>query len=261
MSWSRWLLKPWWTDATIDYPNRTVNVTVKVKILSLRDYVAPSWFKIVSNPGGALMQQGLSAALGSALDMEPDLFARMRRNVLEGITKHWSRDDMGYGASSYKVHVTPEDSTSDKAIIIVLAKAVQADLPQGIGKRSFNLATFGDGNPTVDLYDPGLEKYYTPAQLDDDMRETGAHELGHSILRAMPGGGVWHSLTHKGTSSAGQVTEASAPTYPTSGDVDVMLYYNSSPNMRTKRFAATRGAPADVEGLVSMSVDPPWLPG
>ena len=168
---------------------------------------------------------------------------------------------MGFGAGTWKVRVTPVDSDSDQAIIIVLAKAVQADLPQGIGKRSFNLATFGDGLPTVDLYDTSDESTYTPEQLDNEMRYVGAHELGHSVLRAKPGGGIVHSLTHKGSSTAGQQVADTAPRYPSSGEVDVMLYYKGSQAPNVARYADTKGASEDVEGLVSMSVDPPWVPG
>ena len=40
-----------------------------------------------------------------------------------------------------------------------------------------------------------------------------------------------------------------------------MLYYKGSQAPNVARYADTKGASSDVEGLVSMSVDPPWVPG
>jgi hypothetical protein len=250
--------KPWWVDGSVS--GKTVNLTVKVKILSLMDYMTPSLGQWIVAPGAAQAKEALASVLGGALDMEPELFERMAKNVRDGIVNHWSRKDMPNG---YTVNVTTEDSMSDKSVIIVLAKGIAAKLPEGIGKRSFNLATFADGLPTVDLYNAeefaGIAKANERTDAEDaDMRYVGAHEFGHSVLRAKPGGSVMHSLTHKGTSTVGQQTAPNAPTYPATGEVDVMLYYN---NERGRRYGDTKAASEDVEGLVDMCVSPPWLPG
>jgi hypothetical protein len=264
MPWTdfqRWMHKPWWVNGNMS-TGKTVNVTVKVKILSLRDYVAPSLGQWIMNPLAAEAKEALARAISGALDMEADLFTRMANNVRTGIAKHWTRTDMPNG---YTVNVTTEHSDSDKAVIIVLAKGVAADLPQGIGRRSFNLATFGDGLPTVDLYNADEFARIAPdartTKENEEMGYVGAHELGHSVLRAKPGGSILHSLTHKGSSTVGQQTAPTAPTYPSTGEVDVMLYYNNEPGIATKRYSDTKAASSDVEGLVDMCVFPPWMPG
>lgn len=74
-------------------------------------------------------------------------------------------------------------------------------------------------------------------------RETAGHEFGHSVLLATPPsnlkrekfgelfltkGQVW-SWSHKRTTNIRQQVLPSAPTYPATGDWDIMPYYNGDP--------------------------------
>jgi hypothetical protein len=65
---------------------------------------------------------------------------------------------------------------------------------------------------------------------DKQFSETAAHELGHEILSAY--GGDEYSCGHRGSSTV--ITQAAKPVseggsrYPTTGEIDLMKYYNGS---------------------------------
>jgi hypothetical protein len=102
------------------------------------------------------------------------------------------------------------------------------------------MATFQEGLMVVDLY--------VATESASDREYTGAHEVGHSVLRER--GGVEFSLTHKGSSSGGQeaVDGTSAPAPP--AEIDVMLYFQ---DMNWFSLDRVRAVEEDVRALVSLA--------
>ncbi|MFZ4861157.1 hypothetical protein ACL9RF_03145 [Sphingobacterium sp. Mn56C] len=92
--------------------------------------------------------------------------------------------------------------------------------------------------------------YEREAYEDIKFRETVAHEIGHEILKAY--GGTIYSYGHKGTVNLiTQNKNSNAPLYPTSGEIDIMPYYqNRVPIQDFSRFVAHE---KDVLGLIGLS--------
>lgn len=61
---------------------------------------------------------------------------------------------------------------------------------------------------------------------DREFKETTAHEIGHTILKAY--GGTIYSYGHKGSVNPYTQNEnANATPYPISGEIDIMPYYTN----------------------------------
>ncbi|MCC9074305.1 DUF4280 domain-containing protein [Flavobacterium sp. F-65] len=92
----------------------------------------------------------------------------------------------------------------------------------------------------------------TPIE-DKEFSFTSAHELGHSILKAIAeksGGSTDHSYQHKGSSDYSDVLPISkgGKKYPKIGEIDLMKYYNNDPHRYDyDRVVATED---DVLGLI-----------
>lgn len=268
---ARFLARPLWLSGETDFKTKTITLTVSVCFRKLSSGLS------LPTIGGGPLQPIIDAAkevIKYGCDLSAAEAALAESLVLEGIEKHWSRKVSGGYTVSVKT-VRAQPLLPIQAINVLLLRPVKADLPQGIGKRSFNLAAILEGLPTVDFFDPELE---VPKPTDaaygitpekrkraayDDFRETGAHEFGHSVLRVIKKGGVMHSLTHKGTSTLGQAPNDQSPAYPSTGEVDVMVYHKAGtdPYFTEKRYSSTFATEEDVEGLVDRAVYPPWMPG
>ncbi|MFO0551130.1 MAG: hypothetical protein U0271_22255 [Polyangiaceae bacterium] len=199
----------------------------------------------------------------SVLDIQPDQFTSIKSAIIEGIGFHWSRTVHIDGAEWTAMVSCRERSTDSVRTFLckALPKALQ-DLGIGDGSpindantggRSVNLATLGEGLPIINIWDD-TDTY-------DERAETGAHELGHSVLRETHN--FYYSLTHKGSSTVGQESSLEAPEYPLTGDgaeIDIMLYtakasvvghsVNKRPDDWRER---TRAVEEDVLGLIWMS--------
>lgn len=98
-------------------------------------------------------------------------------------------------------------------------------------------------------YNAGFFKDY-PGYADMNFQLTAAHEIGHSILKEA--GGTGFSWGHEGTSTAWGSVFSTTPTYPASGPIDLMRYYNG--NMSTpSQFQRTSASESDVKNLIYIS--------
>lgn len=195
----------------------------------------------------------------SVLDLEPDKHDMIKNAVIEGTGYHWSRAEPGscsvrVNGEEWLLYVSCKERSND-AVRTFLCKALPQALQeiglhdgssfgQRFGERSVNLATFAEGLPIINIYEEGDEY--------DNLAKTGAHELGHSVLRETVN--FYHSLTHKGTSTIGQVIEPSAPMLPAAGtgtEIDIMLYMQGSDPSDWR--GRTRATEDDARGLVWMS--------
>lgn len=95
--------------------------------------------------------------------------------------------------------------------------------------------------------------YQYHADEDIDYKETSAHEIGHTILKAY--GGTMYSYGHKGSvNSVAQMKYPWAEEYPLTGEIDIMPYHSDNKygnkfkqsNFYQRRVAAEN----DVLGLV-----------
>jgi len=102
----------------------------------------------------------------------------------------------------------------------------------------------------ADWYENPNWYYRTEGNEDIEFKETSAHEIGHEILKSY--GTTSYSYKHKGSTTLfTQETLESTPNYPTSGEIDLMKYYqNWIPYDQRDRIVA---AEEDVLGLLWLS--------
>jgi hypothetical protein len=85
---------------------------------------------------------------------------------------------------------------------------------------------------------------------DNEFKETSAHEIGHTILKAY--GGTFYSYGHKGSvNTITQNRKPSAPSYPNSGEIDIMPYFRNTPHPPYKKsYDRTIASNKDVLSLI-----------
>jgi hypothetical protein len=169
-------------------------------------------------------------------------YLRLCNLVLRGMRTYWSRP----------IQLRNETFQVDVNAITRSVDAVEVDLYIETGKdyaRSHNMSILGIDASFI--YNAGF--WPSQSYADDDFMLTAAHEFGHSVL--MEFGGLGHSWTHKGSTSIVQATKSSTPGYPTSGEIDLMRYYDekkqSAPFARTVK--DSRANELDVKCLLWMS--------
>jgi hypothetical protein len=140
--------------------------------------------------------------------------------IKEGIAQYW-KGTIGVNHMPWTVATTVVERDSDSVPFAIQKTAPGWITWTGAGKRCFNMGTLVPGGPIVFYVDES--KRLNTAYI----RETGAHEFGHSILRDAVDGTT--SATHKGTSSRLGSLNASMPYYPMTGEIDLMKYYEDWP--------------------------------
>ena len=202
-------------------------------------------------------QLAIPLRIPSVFDLHPSRFEQFKSDIVAGIAYHWSRS-ISLDGEPWAISVSCKERAKD-SVRTFLADALSSGmsklgidgvtLPGDMGERSTNLATFAEGLPIIDVWTPN----------DEFRQHTGAHELGHSVLRET--NNFYYSLTHKRTSTVMQVSLPSAPAFPPEqesgryeGEFDLMLYTNppntAPPDWTYKHTFATED---DARGLVWMS--------
>ena len=190
----------------------------------------PQSIKLVINLN--LKQGGLSTAD----------YARLSTLALTGIRRYWSRT-VTLGATQFVVNVLAVQNLGngmDAKLLIEKEKKYA---------RSYNLAILWFDAKFI--YNAGF--YNNAVDADQDFMETCAHEFGHSVLTEY--GGIGRSWTHEGSTSILQSTKGSTPGYPTTGEINLMEYYDDAKQSATatRLATATRASEFDVLCLLWMS--------
>jgi hypothetical protein len=83
-----------------------------------------------------------------------------------------------------------------------------------------------------------------------EFRYTGAHEIGHEILKYVNLNNPDYSFKHKGSSDYSETKKIKEGgfDYPKSGEIDLMKYYNNTPH--TYDFSRIVAEQNDVLGLI-----------
>ncbi|GEM59210.1 hypothetical protein B0A78_07955 [Flavobacterium columnare NBRC 100251 = ATCC 23463] len=82
-------------------------------------------------------------------------------------------------------------------------------------------------------YMEGSQRWYWMGNfndIDDDFSYTSAHEIGHEILKSYTSDS-FYSYKHKGSSTLSETKPISEGgfNYPSSGEIDLMKYFNNEP--------------------------------
>jgi hypothetical protein len=211
-------------------------------------------------------------------------FEQLKDLVIDGLAHYWGRNskrgkNVMLSGEPYEVYVNAVDSSKNALNALPLVYNTNGDW-----MRSGNPGgSYSDNNLDDDAlgalpdlgviqrlsYNVGYIYYsngwgYSYEENErQNFQETAAHELGHELLQAY--GGTAFSYQHKGSSyyfpqdtkptkenepildyHRDKMPETSGENYPTSGEVDLMKYYN---NDRIKDKLRTIAAEKDVLGL------------
>lgn len=171
-----------------------------------------------------------------------DQFTQARTLILEGIARYWSRNASQNPPRKIVVGGTDYQVT---------ASAVDDSGRHGAVFYTIELGIFNSRSCNWGVVLPGWGvSYVVPPAHDDDGRETGAHEFGHSVLK--DGWGYAYSLKHKGTSRAWQ-TNIGPPTPARPAEIDLMKYYDTEDRRSDNHDYYTRvnAIEEDVKALIA----------
>ncbi|MEA1933719.1 MAG: hypothetical protein U9N60_04720 [Thermodesulfobacteriota bacterium] len=168
-------------------------------------------------------------------NMPAATFNRLKGLVASGINRYWSRS-ISVGGTEYQVTTNVVERQNNS---IDLDLYFETDTEFGRSHASGII-------DTTLYYNHGFAHGNT-AWADSDFKFTAAHEFGHTVLEESRGRG--YSWGHKGTSNPIlQTVYSSSPTYPTTGEIDLMYYYNG--NQPTDFFSRVIAVEEDVKMLI-----------
>ncbi|WP_407267097.1 hypothetical protein R8G63_08940 [Tenacibaculum maritimum] len=195
-------------------------------------------------------------------------FEELKEMALNGVNIHWSRrytntDGTIINNDNWEVIVTAVNTTKnamDDLDIVFNTNSFwgRSNNPGNVSTITSFFANLAEYIPYVPLnetiyYNVGYVNtiykheshfffkkdewdYLNPLEpnLNNDFLFTSAHELGHSVLKAFAekgGGDTDHSYKHKGSSdySNTKPVNEGGENYPSTGEIDLMKYYNNSP--------------------------------
>jgi len=146
-----------------------------------------------------------------------DDYIKLKNLAIAGIKQYWSNTITVNGVR-FNVTVNALHKNSRDAIPVDL-KIEESEKYA----RSMNPAILGIDAKFI--YQKGQRA--SEKHIDDDFKYVSAHEFGHSVLIYV--GGISLSWGHKGSTNALlQNVKSSTPGYPTSGNLDLMKYYDKN---------------------------------
>jgi hypothetical protein len=198
-----------WVDLTVDLTSSKVNIAVYVDC---------------QNEGG----------------MASSMFSKLKQLVLDGISHYWSRN-ITVGGQIYQVTTKAIQRTD---------KSEDLDLYLETGNEYVRSHNSGIIDGSI-FYNKG--RFPITHDADQNFKRVAAHEFGHAILEAF--GGKSLSWGHKGTVGANplkiwnfQDPLPSAPHYTSTGEIDLMKYYNG--NAPPDYYVRSIAAEEDVKRLI-----------
>ncbi|MFK7787604.1 MAG: hypothetical protein AB8B56_20950 [Crocinitomicaceae bacterium] len=251
-----------WVDTKIDKNTKRIDVTLRVNLKDggakgidcTETVVAPDPIVVKDCPWDDIPSSALITGK-SPIKTRIKSYADLEQLAVTGLNYHWGRNNnhsvaknVDINGEKYEVFMnalnTTEDAMDDVSLILnTNRKWMRSGNPGTVeGLISFigNIVS-----REAVCYNVGYLKYSNgwghQDVVDEDIafKETAAHEIGHTILKAY--GGTGYSYGHKGSvNTVTQSQSASATAYPTSGEIDIMPYYtNWVPyNQRHKMVAA-----------------------
>ena len=170
------------------------------------------WLSARINLGASSVEVRVYVNYENESNMSASNLSHLKGLVAEGIRQYWSRE---VRVVNRMVQVTTT---------VVERPDHSLDLDMNYATGSFRRSPATGIVDTTLFYNLG--HWQNVATADADFKYTAAHELGHSILDETMGTGV--SWTHKGTSTVFQTESSSTPSYPASGELDLMYYYTGA---------------------------------
>lgn len=217
-----------WVDVRIDKKNKRIDASLRV---NLKDGGAEGLKKYKKISKEALAYYNLPPLTSQARS-----YKEIEKYTLEGISKFWSRNSanvgrgVNIGSDLFEVYVNAETNTKGLAAPKIV---YQTNTKPGRSKNweLSRILYFYEGYlyrsswrkyPNSIIYSNKGWEYVSADIIDFEM--VSAHEIGHEVL--LQYGGHKYSKSHKGsTTIITQETLPTLPLIPTTGEIDLMKYY------------------------------------
>jgi hypothetical protein len=265
-----------WTDIKIDRNAKRVDVEIRVnltdggvqgfEIVSYRNPLDDPRMPSQRRPKWQNVPPDLVARRGQPpLQAATRTYDQLKQLAISGLNYHWGRNSNHYVAKSVSIGGVAYQVFINAVNITDAAKSIDdVELTyntNGDSMRSGNPGTVEDPLSAIGnvvsreaiCYNVGYIEfsdgwgYVTHNHADNEFKDTSAHEIGHSILKAY--GGTIYSYGHKGSVNwAFQTQKSSAPQFPMYGEIDIMPYFKNNalgnehkqPNYFARRVAAEK---------------------
>lgn len=219
-----------WLDVRIDKNAKRIDVTLRVNLTDGGVKGIDDWDDVPEEYIKKYTFEPIKTITKSFNDLE--------KLALKGLSYHWSRNrnhpegkNITINNDIYEVFVTPINTVKNSMDDVELIYNTNRKW-----MRSGNPGTVDDpisfiGNiisREAICYNVGYIKsnrwrYQSALNEDIAFKETSAHEIGHTILKAY--GGTFYSYGHKGSVNTITQSESSdAKEYPKNGEIDIMPY-------------------------------------
>ncbi|MCD8418795.1 hypothetical protein J2Q11_13775 [Tenacibaculum finnmarkense genomovar finnmarkense] len=254
-----------WVDAKIDKNAKRIDITLRVNLKDggengtekdCYETGSGSYASITKHcPWEKIPKKYLTS--GTPLKTRIKSFADLEKLAIDGLNYHWGRNQNHFIAKNVEIN-------GEKYQIFVNSINVTEKAMDDVSLIfNTNRSWMRSGNPgTVEdpisfigniisreaiCYNVGYIKhsfgwdYKNVNKENIAFKETSAHEIGHTILKAY--GGTFYSYGHKGSvNTVTQSENSNATNYPTIGEIDLMKYFkNWIPyNQRDKMVASKK---------------------
>ena len=277
-----------WVDVRIDQNNKRIDTTLRVnlkdggaeglncssKTVRKSDYEEAAQRMEVQNPieedftltfcdWHKIPQKEIEEEQKEPIKERTRSFEDLERLALEGISYHWGRNrnhavaqNVKINSEKYEVFVNPINTQNKAMDDVSLIYNTNNDWMRSGNPGTVTGFISAVGNifsREAVCYNVGYIKGPNKWEYRDEQYEdvifkfTTAHEIGHEILKAF--GDVYYSYGHKGSvNTVTQEIKNNAPEYPSTGEIDIIPYYPSSPPVSI--YNRTVALERDVLGLI-----------
>ena len=277
-----------WVDVRIDQNNKRIDTTLRVnlkdggaeglncssKTVRKSDYEEAAQRMEVQNPieedftltfcdWHKIPQKEIEEEQKEPIKERTRSFEDLERLALEGISYHWGRNrnhavaqNVKINSEKYEVFVNPINTQNKAMDDVSLIYNTNNDWMRSGNPGTVTGIISAVGNifsREAVCYNVGYIKGPNKWEYRDEQYEdvifkfTTAHEIGHDILKAF--GDVYYSYGHKGSvNTVTQEIKNNAPEYPSTGEIDIIPYYPSSPPVSI--YNRTVALERDVLGLI-----------
>ncbi len=174
-------------------------------------------------------------------DITPAEFSHLQRLASSGINQYWS-DVITVGGLQFSVTVD-----------VIERKHKSIDAKLKINRKNKYARSHNSGVvDAVFVYNKGF--FTNSIDAENDFKHVAAHEFGHSILDYF--GGWRLSWGHKGSTNAIlQKVKSKTPGYPSSGNIDIMKYYDwdKAPISNIDLHTRSKAEEIDIKRLIWLS--------
>ncbi len=235
-----------WVDITINKNTKRIDVTLRVNLTDggaigvecSEEIVAPDPILIKECPWDKIPESEIKPHQ-KIIKSRTKSFEDLEQLALDGLNYHWGRNrnhfiakHVAINGETYEIFVnainTPENAMDDVNLIFNTNNSwMRSGNPGTVEDPVSFVGNFVSREAicyNVGYIKSNIWRYRTSSNEDIEFRETSAHEIGHTILKAY--GGTFYSYGHKNTvNTVTQSENSNATNYPKTGEIDIMPYY------------------------------------